>query len=75
MQFAAEGARLVLGDINPDTIAKAAQLINDKFPTAEAVGVKCDVSKESEVKAMIDSAVDKFGRLDVLVSASCRTRR
>jgi len=25
------------------------------------------VSKESEVKAMIDSAVDKFGRLDVLV--------
>jgi len=29
--------------------------------------VKCDVSKEDEVKAMVQSAVDQFGRLDVLV--------
>ena len=27
----------------------------------------CDVSKESDVKAMVDRAVEKWGRLDVMV--------
>lgn len=66
LQFAAEGARLVLGDINPESIAKAAQLVNSRYPTAQAIGVKCDVSKEEQVKGLVESAVDKFGRLDVL---------
>ena len=57
----------MLGDLNEPAVAKAAELINANFPTAQAVGVKCDVSKEAEVKAMVDRAVQEFGRLDVLV--------
>ena len=56
-----------MSDINEEAVTKAAELVNANFPTAKAVGVKCDVSKEADVKAMIDRAVSEFGRLDVLV--------
>lgn len=68
LQFAAEGARVVLADINEPAVVKAAEAVRGAFPSSEAVGVKCDVSKESEVKAVVDKAVEAFGRLDVLVS-------
>lgn len=32
------------------------------------MGAKCDVSKEAEVKSIVDKAVETFGRLDVMVS-------
>lgn len=47
---------------------KAAERVNAQFPHCQAEGVKCDVSKEAEVKATVDRAVGKFGRLDVMVS-------
>jgi NAD(P)-dependent dehydrogenase (short-subunit alcohol dehydrogenase family) len=59
-----------LADINETTVLAAAQKLRLKYPTSEAVGVKCDVSVEADVKALIDVAVDKWGRLDVLVSST-----
>lgn len=35
---------------------------------AEALGVKADVSQEADVRAMIDTVRDRFGRLDLLVN-------
>lgn len=49
-------------------MSHAAELVNKQFPSADAEGIKCDVSKEADVKAAIDRAVEKWGRLDVLVS-------
>ncbi|ODN84870.1 hypothetical protein L202_00725 [Cryptococcus amylolentus CBS 6039] len=66
LQFASEGASLVISDINLPAVQAAADLINKHYPTSGTVAVKCDVSKEPEVKAMIDKAVEVFGRLDVL---------
>ena len=58
--FADEGARLVLADISGAQDDVAAAIGNG------AVGVHCDVSDEEQVQAMIDTAVVKFGRLDIL---------
>lgn len=58
--FHAEGARLVLADISGKQQEVAAALGTD------AVGVHCDVSSEADVQAMIATAEDRFGRLDVL---------
>lgn len=66
LQFAAEGARVVLSDVNADAVNAAAELVKKHFPASEAIAVKCDVSKEDEVAAVVKAAVDKFGRLDVM---------
>ena len=58
--FHAHGAKLVLADISGKQDEVAAALGGD------AVGVHCDVSDEADVQAMIATAEDTFGRLDVL---------
>lgn len=35
---------------------------------AKAAAVRCDVSKEDEVKALMDAALKTFGRIDILVN-------
>ncbi|WRT66857.1 uncharacterized protein IL334_003820 [Kwoniella shivajii] len=66
LQFASEGARLLISDINPTSVEEAAIKINKKFPTAKTISTKCDVSKEQDIKQMVDKAVEEFGRLDVI---------
>lgn len=41
---------------------------------AKAVAVRCDVSKEDEVKALMDAALKTFGRIDILVNNAGITR-
>jgi NAD(P)-dependent dehydrogenase (short-subunit alcohol dehydrogenase family) len=62
--FAAEGAAVVLTDLNDDAGAQTAAGID--AAGGRALYVHADVSKEVEAKAMVDAAVDRFGRLDVL---------
>lgn len=67
--FASEGANVVLADINLEACEHTASLVNQRFskePGVKAIAMKCDVSKESEVKSVIDRAVSEFGRLDVV---------
>ena len=61
--FAAAGAAVVLGDINGEMVAAAA----DELSSAghRAVGVACDVADEAQVAAMVERAVSAFGRLDM----------
>ncbi|TNE59916.1 MAG: glucose 1-dehydrogenase [Alphaproteobacteria bacterium] len=59
--FIEEGARVVVGDISDDIGARMAADFGDNFAF-----IHCDVSKENEIKAMVDLAVSKFGRLDCL---------
>ena len=66
LQFAAEGGLLLISDINDVALNKAVELISKKFPSAQPIGQRCDVSTEADVKALIDTAVTKWGRLDVL---------
>jgi 3-oxoacyl-[acyl-carrier protein] reductase len=64
-RFASEGARIVVGDIDADAAAAAATRlgIGDR-----AVGVACDVTSSQQVDALVRSAVETFGRLDVMVN-------
>ncbi len=62
--FASEGAKVVLTDVAD----QAGEAVAAEIGAAggEAVFVHADVSKEADAKAMVDAAVERFGRLDVL---------
>ena len=60
--FAREGAKLVLADVVEEGGNRTLKLVQDLG--AEAVFVKCDVSKLGDVEATVAKAVQAFGRLD-----------
>lgn len=65
--FAKEGARVVVSDRRTDGEGEATtQAI--RAAGGEAIYVAADVSREDDVKRLIASAVDTFGRLDVMVN-------
>ncbi|HEX9820960.1 MAG TPA: glucose 1-dehydrogenase [Methylomirabilota bacterium] len=61
-RFLAEGADVVLADV-ADAVAAAEKLGADR-----ALGVRTDVSDAAAVRAMVEAAVARFGRIDVLVN-------
>jgi NAD(P)-dependent dehydrogenase (short-subunit alcohol dehydrogenase family) len=64
-RFGAEGANLVLFDIEADTLKAAASELSGKgYPVESVAG---DVSLREPVHKAVTRAVDRFGRLDVLV--------
>ncbi len=64
--FAQHGARVVLADVNETGGREAAESICAK--SAEAIFVKTDVGKMTQVKAMVNKTLDRFGRLDIVFS-------
>jgi NAD(P)-dependent dehydrogenase (short-subunit alcohol dehydrogenase family) len=61
--FAKSGASVVLADLEGNLAAKEAERIVAEG--GAAFGIGCDVADESQVAAMVDSAVSKYGRLDM----------
>jgi NAD(P)-dependent dehydrogenase (short-subunit alcohol dehydrogenase family) len=75
--FAAEGANVLLVDINLEGAERGATLIKERYPNIKVVAIRADVGKEEDVKNAVDTAVREFGRLDVMVSSlsnGCRDR-
>jgi 3-oxoacyl-[acyl-carrier protein] reductase len=62
--FADEGAKVVVADINGKAAQETVELIKKKG--GNAVSVEADVSKASDVAGMIKTAVDTYGKLDIL---------
>lgn len=60
--FAESGASVVLADVSEKAVVAAARELTDKG--FRALAVRCDVSKDEEVKALIEKTVETFGRLD-----------
>jgi NAD(P)-dependent dehydrogenase (short-subunit alcohol dehydrogenase family) len=60
--FARLGARVVVSDVNVEGGEKTVEAIRNEG--GEAVFIKADVSREDEVKAMVDGTLEAFERLD-----------
>jgi NAD(P)-dependent dehydrogenase (short-subunit alcohol dehydrogenase family) len=61
--FTKEGAKLIAVD-RSESVKETAKLVSDSGGTVEAV--MADAGSESDVKAFIDRAVSKYGRLDAI---------
>jgi NAD(P)-dependent dehydrogenase (short-subunit alcohol dehydrogenase family) len=64
--FAAEGARLVLSDIDAEALEELCRRLD--AGGAEVEGVVGDVSEPDDARRMILAAIERSGRLDVLVA-------
>jgi NAD(P)-dependent dehydrogenase (short-subunit alcohol dehydrogenase family) len=60
-RLAAEGAKVVVGDIDPVAGEKAASEVDGRY-------VKVDVSDEEQVKALFNAAADGYGSVDIAFS-------
>ncbi|MBT9139719.1 MAG: 3-oxoacyl-(acyl-carrier-protein) reductase FabG [Dehalococcoidia bacterium] len=63
--FAQKGAKVVICDAIDEGHELAEEI---KRSGDQAVFVKVDVTKQEQVKRMVDAVVDEFGRIDVLVN-------
>ncbi|ORA76498.1 3-oxoacyl-ACP reductase [Mycolicibacter kumamotonensis] len=70
-RFIAEGARVVLGDVNLAATEEAATQLGG--PDV-ARAVRCDVTSSAEVDALVAAAVETFGGLDIMVNNAGITR-
>jgi len=63
-KFAFEGWNLVLAARRTDRLND----IKNKLTNVEVLAMETDVTIESDCKILIDSAIEKFGRIDVLIN-------
>ena len=64
--LAAEGASVILADVNEKAGHEAARSLSPT--TAPCAFVQCDVSRKASVDAAMEFVVERFGRLDILVA-------
>jgi NAD(P)-dependent dehydrogenase (short-subunit alcohol dehydrogenase family) len=62
LAFARAGTSAVVADVSEQGLQETVRLIEEAG--GRALAVKCDVSREEEVKAALDKTVEAFGRLD-----------
>ena len=70
-RFVAEGARVVLGDLNLEATQAAAEGLGG---SGVAAAMRCDVTSAPEVEALLAHAVEHFGALDIMVNNAGITR-
>lgn len=72
LALAAEGAKIAIADF----VEEAAAAVADEITKAggEAISLKVDVANTAEVEQIVQSVVDRFGKIDILVNNAGITR-
>jgi len=71
VRFAKEGAKLVLSDLDKEGLEATVKEIGE---SGEAVVVEGNVTSRDDVNKMVDTGVEKFDRLDILINNAGITR-
>ena len=67
LAFAAEGARVVVADVNAAAAERAAREVG---AAEQAIAARVDVTSPESIQSMFDAALTAFGRVDVLVNGA-----
>ena len=61
---------VIISSRSQQSVDSVIQEIYDKFPSKKEniLGLKCDVSQQSDVKSLVDVSVKRFGKIDILVN-------
>ena len=63
--FAKEGATIVIADLQEAAAVKIAQQLGSQH-----LGLACDVADEVQVNHVVDTVIQKYGRVDVLINCA-----
>jgi len=66
LELAQRGAKIILGDIKIDDVNQVAKEIAARG--GEATALNCNVSIASDCKAMVDEALNTYGKIDIAVN-------
>ena len=66
-RIAKEGTNIVILDLNPEAVQKAALEVKNTY-NVKTLGVACNVTKEADCISAINQVKTEFGRLDFLVN-------
>lgn len=69
-QYAAEGAKVAVADINAAGAQAVAGSLGDS-----AIAVTCDVSRRADIDALVAATLKRFGRIDIVVNNAGWTHR
>ncbi|MBS4196501.1 3-hydroxybutyrate dehydrogenase [Lederbergia citri] len=64
--FAANGAKVVLSDINEEGVKEVAESL--KKLGYESIGIKADVTSEEDLQNLVNETKEKYGRIDILIN-------
>ena len=65
MRFLGDGAKVVVGDLNEANGAETVAVARAAGHGDSIAFLRCDVSREADVAALVSDAVKRFGRLDI----------
>lgn len=68
IELASRGCNVVINYINNEIEANEVKKYIDKNYDVKSLIIKADVSKETEVKEMIEVIINKFGKIDIVVN-------
>ena len=64
------GAAVVVVSRNLQRIEQTRDWLQQQVPEAEVLGLALDVSNEADMQEMVDSTLQRFGRIDVLIASA-----
>lgn len=67
-EFAKQGVTVVINYCHHEAEAKALEKKIKEQYKVDVLTIKCDISQENEVEAMVNQIVDEFGGIDILVN-------
>ena len=64
LRFLAEGASVVIGDLNQETGKATLSEIEERGAAERAIFMATDVAEEADIEALVNGAITNFGKLD-----------
>ncbi len=66
--LAGAGANCILVDVDNDLLDKTVQTLQLAHPNKIIIGKKADITSLNEIQALYDYAINKFGKVDILIN-------
>lgn len=68
--LAAEGAHIVLSDINEDSLNRAVEKVKQQGGSSTIVGITADLGKNEQVMQLAEAVQQQFGGADILINCA-----